>query len=170
MKQNVKKTTVAAILTAMSVVCIAFAGVLPVMKLSLYAFASFFPAVMMIEFRGKGAFALYAATSILGFVLSFNKLGILPYVMFFGIYGIVKYYIEKIRNALVQLILKGLYFVGVFALGLFFLSEFFFAEISLPDVKTPMLFGGGVIFFYFYDALFTAVVYFYLNRIHPHVG
>ncbi|MCR5481334.1 MAG: hypothetical protein K6F52_00860 [Clostridia bacterium] len=169
MKQNAKKTTVAAILAAMSVICIVFAGLTPFMKLSLYALASFFPAIMIIEFRGKGAVGLYAATSILGLILSMNKLGILPYIMFFGLYGILKYYIEKIENAFLQLILKGIFFAGVFAAAFFLLNEFFFAEISLPDVGTPLLFGGAIIFFYFYDALFSAVVYFYLNQIHPHI-
>ena len=169
MRTNVNKLTVGALLAALSVIFLYGAGIIPGIELTLYALASFLPAFMIIEFHGKGGIALYVAVSILGFLLAANKLTIIPYVMFFGIYGILKYYIEKIKQPVAQLTLKGLFFLIVFAVAYFFLREIFFAGIALPDLAAPIIIVGGLIFFYLYDAIYTGIISIYMKKIHPFI-
>ena len=67
------------------------ASIVPGVELTLYALSSLFIAVMIIETGIKGGIGLYVAAILLGLLIVPKKLGILPYVCLFGLYGILKY-------------------------------------------------------------------------------
>ena len=71
------------------------ASIAPGVELTLYAISSLFVAVMILESGVKGGVTLYIAAVLLGLLIVPNKVGVLPYVGLFGLYGIVKFFIEK---------------------------------------------------------------------------
>jgi hypothetical protein len=101
-----KTTALGGIMLALSVVTLFLASFVPGFELTLYAVSSLYTAVMIMETRVKGGGLFYIASSILALLLVPNKAAVLPYLFFFGLYGIVKFYIEKIRKQPVEIILK----------------------------------------------------------------
>lgn len=64
-----------------------------------------------------------------------NKISLLPYLVFFGIYGIIKCYIESINLMPLELILKGLFFLSCEGILYILYSQVFIINISL---KLPL--------------------------------
>lgn len=112
MQQSMKTRTAAlgGILLALSVATLFFASFVPGVELTIYAVSSVYTAIMIIETNSKGGGIFYIASGILALLLIPNKAAVLPYLFFFGIYGIVKYYIEKIGKLPVEICLKLLFF------------------------------------------------------------
>lgn len=84
-----RKMAVSAMMAALSTVGIVLGGVMPTLQLSLYAALSAMPAILAAEGAVLHGLLVATAASLLGFFLSPDKLGLLPYVMFFGWYGVV---------------------------------------------------------------------------------
>ncbi len=150
---------------ALSVVCLYFASFVPGFELTLYAVSSFFVTAMVIETKPKGGVLLVVATAILGFLLIPNKLGILPYVFFFGIYPIGKYFAEKPKRAAVQIPIKIAFFLVIFVVAFLFFKELFFGNIQLPEYSPWILLVGGVVMFLVYDYILTLFIKLYHRKI-----
>lgn len=168
-RANINKITLGAILSAFSLMLLLGAQIIPGVELTFYALASVLPAFMIIEMKGKGGFALYIVVSLLAFFLLPNKLAVIPYIMFFGIYGIIKYYIEKLNSPVMQILAKAVVFMGMFTVAYFFSKGLFFANINLPELATPLLYIGALLMLFLYDAIFTEIINLYLKKIHPHI-
>lgn len=159
-----RKVAIGGLLTALSLICIYLAVYLPTSRLFFYGVSSVFSSIMLIESGRKYAWVFYCATSLLALVLIPNKLGVLPYVAFFGIYGILKYYIESLKNIVMEIIIKGMVFVIMLALAAFTVRELFMYEISS---KLPLLAIGivALIVFYIYDYAYSKFISFYMKRL-----
>lgn len=149
----------------MSVICLYFASFVPGIELTLYAVSSFFVTAMVVETGPRGGILLAVAVSILGFFLIPNKLGILPYIFFFGVYPVGKYFAEKPKKVAVQLLVKIAFYVIIFGTALFFFKELFFGNIRLPGYPVGVLLAGGGVMFLLYDYILTLFVRFYHSRI-----
>jgi hypothetical protein len=165
MNKRTQNIAIGGICLAGSVLSVFMASVVPGAELTLYAVSSLFVAVMILEAGMKGGWMLYAATVLLGLIVVPNKLALIPYAFFFGLYAIVKYYAEKKRRPAVQLAIKGAVFLGVFGTAYLFFRELFFGNIQLPDFPTPILVLAGMAFLYLYDFIFTQLLQIYRKRI-----
>ena len=58
----------------------------------------------------KNTIVVYGAVSLLSLFIIPSKLISIAYILIFGSYGFVKYFIEKLRNIPIEIILKLLYF------------------------------------------------------------
>jgi hypothetical protein len=103
------------ILLSVAVITLFLATTLPVNELSLFVLSSFYVSIIVIEFGIASGWTFYAASSLLSLILP-NKLAVLPYILFFGLYGIAKYYIEKVKNVFLAYVLKFLLF-NLYLLG-----------------------------------------------------
>ena len=86
------------------------ASIVPTGRLVLCAVASATVCVLMIKFGIKGALLLYAAVSVIAFVLLPDKTIFFGYLLFFGNYPIAKALIEKKNNLVFEWVLKILLF------------------------------------------------------------
>lgn len=147
--------------------CIAFlylASYLPTSRLFLYGVSSVFSSVILIEAGHRWAWTFYGATSILGFFLIPDKMDIIPYAIFFGFYGIIKYYIEGIRLRAAQYIAKG----AVFAAALVF-SYILVRELFSPEFYSVLplwaLGIAAIAVLYLYDYIYTLFVIYYEKKL-----
>jgi len=164
-----KKVTLGGVLTALGLICIYLANLLPTTRLTFLAIGSMFIFVMVIEFGVRAALATYAATSLLAVaILPFNLLAIL-YIIFFGYYGVVKYYIEKINHLILEWVIKIIFFNLLMA-GLYMLI------LIIPSFKNMMDTSAGAftvwstvalgeIAFIVYDYGYSIVISYYKNRL-----
>lgn len=153
------------ILLALTMVFLFGASFVPGVELTLYALSSLFVAVMIIEKGPKQALLLYAAAVVLGFVLIPNKLGILPYACLFGYYGILKFYIEKIKSPVAQVAIKAAFFLVMIYLAFFATAGLLMGTIQMPAYPAAVIFVAGVIFLMLYDTIFTLAIRIYRSRI-----
>jgi len=168
MKENkTNRLTKGAIFTALSFVFLFLSGFVPGVEMSMYAIASIMPALMIVETNksGSGLF-VYVATCILAFILIPNKLAIVPYIFFFGYYGIIKFYVEKLKSPVAQVATKIVVFAAVFGIALAFFKDLFFANITLPEIALPLLILAGIALFVLYDYIFTLAINYYISKVH----
>jgi len=166
MKNSSKKIALNGILAALAVICIFLATILPTSRLSFYALSSFLIAIIIIEYDAKTAFIFYIVTNIISFFLIPDKIKIIPYSIFFGIYGIVKYYIEKINKIVLEYVLKYIYFnVCVLVLFLLF-KDLIVADLNI-DIKYLLWIGFLVmeIIFILYDYIYSLFIQYYIKKL-----
>lgn len=166
MQQSMKTRTAAlgGILLALSVATLFFASFVPGVELTIYAVSSVYTAIMIIETNSKGGGIFYIASGILALLLIPNKAAVLPYLFFFGIYGIVKYYIEKIGKLPVETCLKLLFFNISIGSGILLFKTVFLDNFRLPDYANVLLILGGQLLFLLYDHIFTLLISYYKRR------
>lgn len=164
-KQKTKIVALGGVMLALSITTIFLAGLIPGVELTLYALSSFYTAVIIIETKAGGGWIFYIASCLLSLVMIPNKTALLPYIIFFGIYGLAKYYIEKIRNQVIEVILKLLFFNSSFGLGIYFFKDLLLGNIHMPDYPQLILIAGAELMFLLYDAIFTMLIAFYNKRL-----
>ena len=159
------KIALGGICLALTVVFMFAGSIVPGIELTLFAVSSLFTAVMIIETGVKGGILMYAAAVILGLVIIPNKLAMIPYAFFFGYYGILKYYIEKLKGRYIQLIVKIIFFAVVLCTGLIGFNELLLGSIHLPDYPVAVLIIAGIVMMVVYDYIYTMLINFYVRRI-----
>lgn len=163
---NTKKIALNGILGALAVICLLLATILPINRLSFYALSSFFMAVVIIENGIKAGWLFYAATSLLSLIIVPEKLGLVPYVIFFGIYGLVKFYIEKLDKLTIEYILKFVYFNICVGIALLSVSKLF--DFSLTtEMPWWLLVIALEIVFFIYDFVYTLFINYYREKLKP---
>ncbi|MGI6737594.1 MAG: hypothetical protein ACOX41_09910 [Anaerovoracaceae bacterium] len=167
------------ICTGAATAALCLASVVPGVELTLYAISSVFLYLVACEAGLRAGLIACGATALLGFLLMPGKLGILPFLVLFGLYPVLKPAFEKLgpaadpahpyRDALrpVRLLPKLLYFVilAVVCFGLF--RGLFLAEIQLPRFGHAGLAVYALVMFLLYDIILTGILCFYQQRIRP---
>lgn len=162
---RVKRITLSGILLAFTVICVFLAAILPTSKLSLYAVSSLFVAVIILEFGAKAGWVFYLASAVLSVVIV-PRLEVIPFIAFFGIYGLIKLYVERIHNRVVEYILKLSYFNICLVLGLLFIKEILMFGVKLA---APVYIAVALLeaVFVFYDYIYTLFIRFYGTQLKP---
>jgi hypothetical protein len=75
------------------------------------------------------------ATSLLSILIIGFKGSVAAYVVFFGLYGFVKYYIERFRNTILEIAVK-LAFFNITIGTLYYFYKMFF--VGIPKVNMPI--------------------------------
>lgn len=161
-----KELTVSATLTALTIVILYLNLLLPISTISILTLASALIPVALIRGSIKSSILVYISSSIIGFfILPMNI--ILLYILFFGIYGIIKYFIEKINKLPIEIIFKIIFFNIILVLSIFVFNSFVAIEVT----KMPMLllFIVAQPVFLIYDYALSLLISFYLDRIHKRI-
>lgn len=107
-------------LGSMTVLCLYLSYIIPVVGFLFYILSSFFVMGVLADEKPLAAVILFLVVSgVTLIILPIPRA--LPYIMFFGHYGIAKYFFDKIRDKLIRPIAKFLYFNAFCAL-IYFLT------------------------------------------------
>lgn len=161
-----KNLTLSALLIALTLVILALNTLLPISTLSILTIASAIIPIAIIRTSIKNALLVYIASSLLGFLLLPKDIIIL-YTLFFGIYGLVKYYIEKLNKITFEIILKIIFSSIILVIYYLLFSSF----INVKSINLPLylIFIGANILFLIYDYALTLIISFYINKIHHRI-
>ena len=154
------------LLVALTIVILFSTSILPISTLSILTVASCLIPISIIRTSIKNALLVYIASSILGFFLIPTNIAIY-YTLFFGIYGIIKYFIEKFRNIFIELIIKLIAFNLLLGIA-YFITKSFLGIIS-PEFSLWILWIIAQGAFLVYDYALTLAISFFLNRFHKHI-
>ena len=163
-RSNTKKIALNGILGALALICLFLATILPTNRLAFYALSSFFISIAIIESGIKAGWLFYASTALLALIILPEKLGLVPYVIFFGFYGIAKYYIERLNKLIPEYIIKFVYFNLCLGIAWLLIRQLFVAEIT---VKLPWFVIVIALEFIFliYDLVYTMFIAYYRYRL-----
>ncbi|MBE6071095.1 MAG: hypothetical protein E7208_03945 [Clostridium butyricum] len=154
------------LLVALTLAVLYATSILPISTLSVLTIASCLIPICIMRTTIKNAFLVYIASSLLSlFIIPINIS--ISYIFFFGIYGIIKYYIEKIHKLPYEILLKLVIFNILLLIAYFIISNFI-GNIMLSS-PLHLMFIFAQIVFLFYDYALTLIISIYLNKIHKHL-
>ena len=167
-KGTTRKIALTGIISAFIVIALFIESIVPTGRLGFYVLAGFVLSIVLLECGVKWGWASYLITSATGLLLIPEKLNVLPYVMFFGVYTILKFHIESLRKPWLEILLKFA------AFNLFLWPAWSIVKVFLPDLlrQGTMVIVAGIVLqvlFAVYDILFTAWIRFYFEKIAPKV-
>ena len=166
--RQTKKVTISAMVVALGTMFLVLGAVFDVLDLSACALASLFVAFIYIEIGSPYTYLVWLATALLTFVFFPGSLVWVEYLLVFGIYPILKAYIEKLPR-MAWLVLKLVYFNVIIWL-IILASEFVF---KIPFFAVDKLWLKAVFYlilnvaFVAYDIFLTVLIRFYFQKLRP---
>ena len=145
------------IFAALSLILLYLSSVFPTNKLFILGIASCIIPLSIILTGVKNTLVVYGAVSLLSFFIIPSKLVSIAYILIFGSYGFVKYFIERLRKAPIEFFLKLLYFNAASAIIVFMYKLLI---VELPHINIYLLILAMQVAFLIYDyALTTFIIY-----------
>ncbi len=163
-RSKAAKGSLVVMFAVLSLLFVYMANVAPFLRVALFFLSSVFIMGIMLEQRFGAAFLVFFIVTFTGFVLVPDKAGMLPYLLFFGHYGIFKYFVDANLRGGTKTVLKLVYFNVCAAMIYFFGGGFMLA--LLPWELPPWLLivlSEGV--FLLYDFLFSRLTAVYYSRL-----
>lgn len=158
-----KDLALGGILVALTLVTLFISLIIPINTFAILTISSCFVPIAIMRCNIKTGVFVYIASSIIG--LLFIPLDIMiPFVLYFGIYGLIKFYIEKLKNMPLEIILKL-----VFSNIMLIIGYLLFIKLVAPiNVKFPMwiLFILAQVAFIIFDYALTLIITFYISKFH----
>lgn len=167
MKRNNKTFTLAlsGILLGINIIGLYLGSIIPNLVFTFYGLAGLTIGILIHESNLQSGILLYMATVVLAFALVPNKISLILYASIIGIYGFVKFFIEKVDRGFIQILLKIIFFAVAGYISVYLYKEIFFSSVNLTSYSNSILLvmavAGGVA----YDYIYTLVLYFYRNNI-----
>ena len=167
MSKRSSRVALGGVLTALSLLLLYLATLLPSGRLGVVAVAGLVPVVGVISGGFVTGLLCYAATGLLGFLLIPDKGCALLYAVLLGLYPVLKGAIERLRKLPLELVLKLVFFNGIASLLFFGFSKLFFP--LLPELlhKPLYLYLMGNVVFLIYDFGVSKLITYYVTRIRP---
>lgn len=159
------KLALCAMLTALSLVVLTIATTAPSGRLGLTAVAGLFPAAAVVSYGLPAGLLCYAGTSLLALLLLADKTIALLYLLFLGLYPMVKGAVERLRRLPLELALKMGFFNLMYTVVLRGFSGLMAGYFFLADKALPVVYFAGNVVFLVYDFGFSKVIGFYRQRV-----
>ena len=164
--RQTKKFTLSALIVALSVVVMALGALFELFDLSVCALASLFVAFVYIEIGSPYTFAVWLCTSLIVFLFFPGSFVWLEYLALFGIYPILKGYIERLSPKIwwpVKLLFgNAVILLLIFGFKLITGMPFFEAESKLIIAGLYLILNVA---FAMYDIFLSVLIRFYLTRL-----
>lgn len=160
-----RRLTMGAMFTALGVVLLWLGAVIEILDLSLAAIASFLTVLGVIELGGAFPWLVWVATSVLSLLLLPAKFPALVYLLFAGVYPMVKAIFER-RHHILAWVLK----LSFFNTALLVLIALCVWVLKLPDTGlgyTVTVFALANGAFVLYDIALGRLILLYLFKIRP---
>lgn len=163
-----KKVAYLGVLLALNQVFIFLSSIIKTNTLALFSIAALMVGIVIVEFGIKNGALFYIASSILGFLITTSQLEVVTYILFFGLYSIVKYVVEKVAfqmklAILFEIIIKLLFF-NLAAGSIYFV---------LRGIVNIQLYWWLILIaelaFIAYDYAFSILINYYIRKIQPKI-
>lgn len=177
-----KDIALGGILVALTTIVLYATSILPISTLAILTIASALIPVCIIRSNIQTSICVYIASSLIAFFLVPINISFL-YFIFFGAYGIVKYFVERIRKEKIEIVLKLVFFNIVFIVAFIIMQNILGINIITGlEALVDKIFGTSartitfVILwivaqpvFLIYDYAMTMIITFYMDRIHKNI-
>ena len=152
------------VLLGLNQLFIILSSVIETNTIFLFSVAALLVGIVTVEFGGKSGAVFYIASCILGFFLTFNKVELITYIIFFGLYSLVKYILEiKTDNKYILYGAKLVYFNAAL------IAMYFTVRLFTPFKLAWWMILAGQVLFIVYDYAFTIFITLYTKNIKPKI-
>ena len=162
--RTTKKITVSAMATALGSALMAIGAVWELVDMALAALASFIIVIILIEVGSPFPWLVWITTSLITFLFFPGSTVWLMYFVF-GMFPILKYYIEKLKRPFwfpLKLIYVNACIIGLmYAMELIFGLPLFETDLLILKIALYVVFNGA---FFAYDRLLTLLVRLYNEK------
>nr|UWI50507.1 hypothetical protein NZ312_02115 [Clostridioides difficile] len=153
------KVAYGGVLLALNVILLTLTNIIPVNTLFIMGLASLLVSIVIMEWGFKSGIAFYIGSVALGFIVMASKSQWIVYSLTFGMYGIVKYLIEKDRSIYVEYLMK-LVFANIMIVILYFILR---TIVYIPiNIIIVVSFEAA---FIIYDYVYSSFIDYYNNRL-----
>ncbi len=159
-----KVIVLSGIFLALTVIILYVESIAPTGRLSLYALSSVFVSILIVESGIKPGWLFYLSSSLVSFIIVPDKLALVPYIVFFGLYGIVKYYAERQKYIWLEYTIKFLYFNLCVVLAYFIIKNLFTIQMKF-NLHWWLIIIALQIFFFLYDYVYSLIIQYYRKRL-----
>ena len=177
-----KDIALGGILVALTTIVLYATSILPISTLAILTIASSLIPVCIIRSNIQTSIFVYISSSLIAFFLVPINISFL-YFVFFGVYGIIKYFIERIRKEKLEIVLKVVFFNIAFIIGFIIMQNVLginiiaglevlmsrFFDTSARTIATIILWIVAQPIFLIYDYAMTMIITFYMERIHKNI-
>lgn len=154
-----KKMAYSGILLGLNIVLLLISNLISINTMFFMGLASLIISVIVMEYGVNTGVVFYIASIILSFIVMPNKSQWLLYTLTFGIYGLVKYFIEKGRPIYTEIILK-LIFANLVAVILYLILK----NIVIIPINIITIIVYQVAFL-IYDYVYSLFIEYYNEKI-----
>ncbi|MEG2000044.1 MAG: hypothetical protein RR053_01425 [Evtepia sp.] len=164
-----KKLALCGMLGALMIVIMLLGSLFPMATYCYPAIAGFLLIPVARECGGHSAATLYIATSLLSLMLIPDKEGALLFLFLFGLYPLIKPYVQKIHLRSIRIVVKLIFFDGMFFLAYLLLRVLFMPELSMfaSQAMAIVFIVIGNITFLLYDFCLVQLSLIYEYRLRP---
>lgn len=159
-----KKIAYGGILLGLNIILLLLSSIIPINTIFFMGLSSLPIAIVIMQYGTKTGAIFYMASIILSFIVLQNKAQWIMYVFTFGIYGLIKYLIEKGRAIFIEIILK----LGFANLTIIILYSILKYMVVIPiNLFTIISFQ---IAFIIYDYVYSLFIDYYEENIKKKIG
>lgn len=177
-----KDISLGGILVALTTIVLYATSILPISTLAILTIASALIPVCIIRSNIQTSIFVYISSSLIAFFLVPINISFL-YFVFFGVYGIIKYFIERIRKEKLEIVLKLVFFNIAFIIGFIIMENVLgvniieglevlmsrFFDTSGRAIASIILWIVAQPIFIIYDYAMTMIITFYMERINKNI-
>ena len=177
-----KDIALGGILVALTTIVLYATSILPISTLAILTIASALIPVCIIRSNIQTSIFVYISSSLIAFFLVPINISFL-YFIFFGVYGIVKFFIERIRKEKLEILFKIVFFNIAFIIGFIIMQNVLginiiaglevlmsrFFDNSGRSIASIILWIVAQPIFLIYDYAMTMIITFYMERIHKNI-
>lgn len=154
-----KKVAYSGILLGVHTILLILINIIPMNTLFIMGIASLIISIIIMEFGPKSGVVFYLASIILSFLVINNKAQWVLYNLTFGVYGLIKYIIEKDRSIYLEYILKIIFANILLMITYFILRGFIYIPINI------LIIIAFQVVFMIYDSVYTKFIDYYETKI-----
>ena len=162
--RTTKKITVSAMATALGAALMSIGALWEVVDMALAAVASFLVVIILIEVGSPYTWLVWITTSLITFLFFPGSTVWLMYFVF-GVFPILKYYIEKLKRPFwfpLKLIYVNACIIAlIYVVELIFGLPFFETDLFILKVALYVVLNGA---FFAYDRLLTLLIRLYMEK------
>lgn len=168
MERNTKNKTLTlcAMMTALGLLCLLMAAMMPGMRLAFTAIAGVVVAIVVVHGNLGYGLLTVIATAILGLLLVPAKEIVLLYAAFFGPYTLVKNLIERLKKLPLEWVLKLLFCAADAALLFLFADQVAAMVPEMLAAHISLFLPAVLIVFVAYDIVFSKLIAYVFKRMH----
>lgn len=163
--RQARGAAVGGVIVALSVVLLMMASIFPFADLLLPAIAGIFLVAVVMELDIRWAWCVFAAVCLLGFLVAPDRTPVIYYFFFFGHYPLLKNYIERLHNKLLQWVIKLPLFNVCAILAYLLIIKLFGVPSDVGRYGYPVLFLLMNAAFILYDVALSRLIVTYIYRI-----
>nr|WP_307991679.1 hypothetical protein [uncultured Niameybacter sp.] len=178
---STKQLVTGSILTAITLLILYMTLLIPTNTLALLTLASITVPVALIRENIKTSLLVYITSSLLGVILLPLNISLL-YILFFGCYGLIKHFIERLNRLPLEWLLKFIFFNIMLIVGYTFFENVItpgsldglihlinklLPNLNFPPILIAFILAQGCLVVY--DYAFTLLIDFYYTYLDKHL-